>query len=113
MPSACWPGRSRSRPSASAWPADGWGVRPDRAAPRQQPLADAAGGLRAAELLAALEERGVRLTGPEPFCVGSEPAPQAVRLCLGGARSREALAQALKAVKGTLQAPPPIPWRTL
>lgn len=70
-------------------------------------------GLRAAELLAALEERGVRLTGPEPFCVGSEPAPQAVRLCLGGARSREALAQALKAVKETLQAPPPIPWRTL
>jgi DNA-binding transcriptional MocR family regulator len=70
-------------------------------------------GLRAAELLAALEERGVRLTGPEPFCVGSEPAPQAVRLCLGGARSREALAQALRAVKETLQAPPPIPWRTL
>ncbi|QTF90886.1 PLP-dependent aminotransferase family protein [Halomonas sp. BM-2019] len=70
-------------------------------------------GLRAAELLAALEERGVRLTGPEPFCVGSEPAPQAVRLCLGGAGSREALAQALRAVKETLQAPPPIPWRTL
>lgn len=70
-------------------------------------------GLRAAELLAALETRGVRLTGPEPFCVGSEPAPQAVRLCLGGARSREALETALTLVAETLQAPPPPPWRTL
>ncbi|MDZ7853220.1 MAG: hypothetical protein U5L98_11400 [Halomonas sp.] len=70
-------------------------------------------GLRAAELLAALEDRGVRLTGPEPFCVGSQPAPQAVRLCLGGANSRDALTQALKAVTETLQAPPPTPWRTL
>ncbi len=69
--------------------------------------------LRAAELLAALEERGVRLTGPEPFCVGSEPAPQAVRLCLGGARSRHVLEDALKALTETLQAPPPSPWRTL
>lgn len=70
-------------------------------------------GLRAAELLAALKERGIRLTGPEPFCVGSEPAPQAVRLCLGGAHSQEALAQALKTIKETLLSPPPLPWRTL
>ncbi len=70
-------------------------------------------GLRSAELLAALEERGVRLTGPEPFCVGSEPAPQAVRLCLGAAASREALATALDTLRETLEAPPPSPWRTL
>lgn len=70
-------------------------------------------GVRAAELLADLERHGVRLTGPEPFCVGSEPAPQAVRLCLGAAASREALSQALATLLESLQTPPPPPWRTL
>lgn len=70
-------------------------------------------GLRAAELLATLEKEGLRLTGPEPFCVGSEPAPQAVRLCLGAAPTRKALEKALKLVSETLDAPPPTPWRTL
>ncbi|WP_163560023.1 PLP-dependent aminotransferase family protein [Halomonas sp. NO4] len=70
-------------------------------------------GVRAAELLASLEARGVRLTSAEPFCVGSEPAPQAVRLCLGAAASREALARALERLIETLDEPPPSPWRTL
>ncbi|MCH4561824.1 PLP-dependent aminotransferase family protein [Halomonas sp. EGI 63088] len=71
------------------------------------------GELRSAELLEVLEQRGVRLNSAEPFCVGSEPAPQALRLCLSAAASREALARALEIVAEALHEPPPRPWRTL
>lgn len=70
-------------------------------------------GLRGAELLATMEQRGVRLTSAEPFCVGSAPAPQAVRLCLSAAASREALDQALTKLVDALSGPCPSPWRTL
>ena len=70
-------------------------------------------GLRSAVLLEALEQRKVRLTSAEPFCVGSIPAPQAVRLCLGAATSRESLRQALEIIAETLKTPPPPPWHTL
>lgn len=70
-------------------------------------------GLRSAVLLKSLEQRKVRLTSAEPFCVGSTPAPQALRLCLGAASSRESLDKALKVVAETIDAPPPPPWNTL
>lgn len=69
--------------------------------------------LRSAELQTVLERRGVRITSAEPFCVGGEPAPQALRLCLSAAGSREALTRALDILVETLNAPPPSPWQTL
>jgi DNA-binding transcriptional MocR family regulator len=48
--------------------------------------------------------RGVLVTPAEAFAVGREPAPHAVRLCLGAARTREALARGLDVVAGLLQA---------
>ncbi|EPC02858.1 hypothetical protein L861_23900 [Litchfieldella anticariensis FP35 = DSM 16096] len=70
-------------------------------------------GQRAAALLEQLERQHVRVTSAEPFCVGSEPAPQAIRLCVSAARSREALTRALDTLVALLETPPDIPWRTL
>lgn len=70
-------------------------------------------GWRAAALIEQLERQGVRVTSAEPFCVGSEPAPQAIRVCLSAAASREALDRALGIIADTLAAPPASPWRTL
>ncbi|TFH87197.1 PLP-dependent aminotransferase family protein [Billgrantia azerbaijanica] len=69
--------------------------------------------LRSAALQEVLERRGVRVTSAEPFCVGSEPAPQALRLCLSAAASREALTRALDVLVEALEEPPPAPWQTL
>ncbi|PAU74918.1 aminotransferase-like domain-containing protein [Halomonas salipaludis] len=66
-------------------------------------------GVRSAALVEALASRDVRVTSAEPFCVGSEPAPQAIRLCLSAAASREALDQALQALLEVLEAPPLAP----
>ncbi|WP_445157257.1 aminotransferase-like domain-containing protein [Halomonas sp. E14] len=70
-------------------------------------------GLRSAVLVDALAQRNVRVTSAEPFCVGSEPAPQALRLCLSAAASREALSQALEIVAELLAEPPAVPWQPL
>lgn len=70
-------------------------------------------GVRAAALIQQLEQRQVRVTSAEPFCVGSEPAPQAVRLCVSAAVNRDALTRALETLVSLLQAPPASPWRTL
>ncbi|MCE9681302.1 PLP-dependent aminotransferase family protein [Halomonas alkalisoli] len=70
-------------------------------------------GLRSAVLLEALARRDVLVTSAEPFCVGSEPAPQALRLCLSAAPSREALAKALDILVELLHEPPAAPWRTV
>ena len=48
--------------------------------------------------------RGVLVTPAEAFAVGREPAPHAVRLCLGAARTREALGRGLDVVAGLLRA---------
>ncbi|MES1924933.1 PLP-dependent aminotransferase family protein [Salinisphaera sp. T31B1] len=71
------------------------------------------GGLRAAGMVDQLERRGVRVTPAEAFCVGSEPAPQAVRICLSAALDQAALARALDTVRAVLLQPEPVPWRTL
>ncbi|MDR5866236.1 aminotransferase-like domain-containing protein [Halomonas koreensis] len=70
-------------------------------------------GRRGSEVQARLARRGVQVTTPEPFCVGSEPAPQALRLCLGPPESREVLARALDIVDEVLGAPAASPWQTL
>lgn len=70
-------------------------------------------GVRAAALIQQLEQRQVRVTSAEPFCVGSEPAPQAIRLCVSAAANRDALTRALDTLVSLLQAPPTSPWRTL
>ncbi|MFC3283300.1 aminotransferase-like domain-containing protein [Litchfieldella rifensis] len=70
-------------------------------------------GQRAAALIEQLERQHVRVTSAEPFCVGSEPAPQAIRLCVSAAASREALTRALETLASLLEAPPASPWRTL
>ena len=48
--------------------------------------------------------RGVVVTPAEAFAVGREPAPHAVRICLGAARSREALGRGLDAIAELLRA---------
>lgn len=63
-------------------------------------------GVRSAALVDVLAQRGVKVTSGEPFCVGSEPAPQALRLCLSAAASREALDRALGIVREALETPP-------
>ncbi|GGX99403.1 hypothetical protein GCM10007160_28830 [Litchfieldella qijiaojingensis] len=70
-------------------------------------------GQRAAPLIEQLERRHVRVTSAEPFCVGSEPAPQAIRLCVSAATSRDALSRALDTLVSLLESPPAMPWRTL
>lgn len=70
-------------------------------------------GQRAAALIEQLERQHVRVTSAEPFCVGSEPAPQAIRLCVSAAASRDALTRALDTLASLLEAPPASPWRTL
>ncbi|GAA0576874.1 PLP-dependent aminotransferase family protein [Halomonas salifodinae] len=70
-------------------------------------------GLRGAALQATLTQRGLKLTSAEPFCVGSEPAPQALRLCLSAAAGRDQLERALGLVREALESPPPLPWETL
>lgn len=70
-------------------------------------------GWRAPALLERLERQGVRATSAEPFCLGSEPAPQAIRLCVSAAPNRAALARALEIIATTLEGAPAMPWRTL
>jgi len=46
---------------------------------------------RASDFVEQAARRGVTLISPEPFCVGSQPAPQAVRICLTPPAHRDAL----------------------
>jgi DNA-binding transcriptional MocR family regulator len=52
---------------------------------------------------AEAKARGVLVTPAEAFAVGREAAPHAVRLCIGAARTREALARGLDVVAGLLR----------
>ncbi|MCK2182774.1 PLP-dependent aminotransferase family protein [Halomonas getboli] len=70
-------------------------------------------GRRSSEVQALLKRRGVKVSTPEPFCLGSEPAPQALRLCLGPAANRQALEEALTIIDDTLAEAPTSPWQTL
>lgn len=51
---------------------------------------------RASDFIEQAGLRGVTLISPEPFCVGTQPAPQAIRICLTPPAQREALAIGLE-----------------
>ncbi|WP_275288318.1 PLP-dependent aminotransferase family protein [Halomonas elongata] len=70
-------------------------------------------GLRSSQAQEMLSQRGVHIATPEPFCMGSEPAPQALRLCLGPPATREELDRGLEIVLETLSEPPRSPWHTM
>ncbi|MGM0834310.1 MAG: PLP-dependent aminotransferase family protein [Pseudomonadota bacterium] len=63
-------------------------------------------GSRAIELCERLQLQGVKVSSAEPFCVGSTPAPQAIRICIGAAADRQTLTQALNVIKQCLAQPP-------
>lgn len=66
-------------------------------------------GLRAADFVQLADSRGVTLIASEPFCVGSQPAPQAVRICVTPPASREALAEGLRRIRALLDEAPAVP----
>ncbi len=63
-------------------------------------------GFRAVAFSEQLKARGVLVTSAEPFCVGSAPAPQAIRLCLGAAQDQDTLGRALQILLECLRAGP-------
>lgn len=63
-------------------------------------------GWRVGEFVRAAADAGVRLLGAEPFCVGSQSVPQAVRLCVSPPKERAVLQEALLRLKHLLESPP-------
>ncbi|UTW12087.1 aminotransferase-like domain-containing protein [Marinobacterium rhizophilum] len=63
---------------------------------------------RAVDFVQQAAESGVTLIGAEPFCVGSQPAPQAVRICITPPPTRELLQLALQRLKTLLNEGPPM-----
>ncbi|WP_432698420.1 PLP-dependent aminotransferase family protein [Marinobacterium sp. YM272] len=57
---------------------------------------------RASDFVEQARLRGVTLVSPEPFCVGSQPAPQAVRICITPPASIEALETGLTRLRELL-----------
>lgn len=70
-------------------------------------------GLRASTLVAQLARQDLAVTPAEAFCVGSEPAPQAIRVCISAAPSRERLVDGLRILKEALRHPGPALWETV
>ena len=60
---------------------------------------------RSASFVAAAQERGVAVLPGEAFVIGREPAPHAVRVNIGAARSRAVLAKAVQALGELLALP--------
>jgi DNA-binding transcriptional MocR family regulator len=61
---------------------------------------------RAVDFVQRAAERGVTLIGAEPFCVGSQPAPQAVRICITPPPDRDQLRVALERLRELLHEGP-------
>lgn len=57
---------------------------------------------RASDLIEQAAQRGVTLISPEPFCVGSQPAPQTIRICLTPPPQRDTLQQGLERISELL-----------
>ena len=70
-------------------------------------------GLRATQVVEELAGRQVRVTAAEAFCVGSEPAPQAIRVCVSAAHDRDDLVRALDCIRDAVLSPAPVTWQTL
>ncbi|KFF49336.1 GntR family transcriptional regulator [Gammaproteobacteria bacterium MFB021] len=69
--------------------------------------------LRSSHVEAQLRERQIAVSSAESFCLGSVSAPQALRLCISAAESRDALERALDTIAETLGDPGPMLWQTL
>lgn len=63
---------------------------------------------RAHEFVQQAAAVGVTLINPDPFCVGSQPAPQSVRICLTPPEQRDRLALGLERLARLLHAGPPL-----
>lgn len=63
-------------------------------------------GWRASEFVRAAAKVGVRLLSAEPFCVGSQAAPQAVRLTISPPAERSQLEEGLRRLHRLLTSPP-------
>ncbi|OHV08847.1 PLP-dependent aminotransferase family protein [Kushneria phosphatilytica] len=70
-------------------------------------------GQRVSTLIEQLARQQVRVTPAEAFCVGSEPAPQAVRICISAASDLDTLRRALTIIRDALRHPELSPWQTL
>lgn len=71
------------------------------------------GELRTSQVVGQLQAQGVNVSSAESFCLGSVSAPQAIRVCISAAESREALARALTLIAETLGDPDPLLWQTV
>lgn len=63
---------------------------------------------RAQDFVKRAAECSVTLISPEPFCVGSQPAPQAIRICLTPPETRESLSAGLIRLSELLAKGPPL-----
>ncbi|MGD8709769.1 MAG: PLP-dependent aminotransferase family protein, partial [Ectothiorhodospiraceae bacterium] len=63
---------------------------------------------RASAFVDRCRERGVVIKTGEPFAVGSYPVPQAVRICVSAAPSREALRVGLESIRAVLEEVPSV-----
>ncbi|WP_458526925.1 aminotransferase-like domain-containing protein [Onishia taeanensis] len=61
---------------------------------------------RAVDFVARAAERGVTVIGADPFCVGSQPAPQAVRICVTPPAERARLDEGLTRLAALLAEEP-------
>ncbi|WP_109995313.1 PLP-dependent aminotransferase family protein [Salinisphaera sp. LB1] len=70
-------------------------------------------GQRAARVVERLAAERIKVNAAEAFCVGSEAAPQAIRICFSAARDRAALADALARIRGVVASPELQAWQTI
>ncbi|MGB7755125.1 MAG: PLP-dependent aminotransferase family protein [Salinisphaera sp.] len=70
-------------------------------------------GQRAARVVERLATQRVKVNPAESFCVGSEAAPQAIRICFSAARDRAALSDALARIRAVLESPGLQAWQTI
>ncbi|GHB13407.1 aminotransferase-like domain-containing protein [Salinicola rhizosphaerae] len=71
------------------------------------------GELRTSQVVGQLQAQGVNVSSAESFCLGAVSAPQAIRVCISAAESREALERALEIIADTLGDPDPLLWQTV
>ncbi len=71
------------------------------------------GELRTSHVVEQLKARRVTVSSAESFCLGNVAAPQAIRICISAAESREALDRALNIIAETLGNPDPMLWQTV
>lgn len=63
---------------------------------------------RASEFVRHAESKGITLIASDPFCVGSQPAPQAVRICLTPTPTQDQLRDGLERIRQILDEEPSV-----